>query len=61
VLSELVCPPKNRAQVDVPFRQKADGTMARLFVSSRKVHSNRSGICAEIPVPKMALQVGGEE
>jgi hypothetical protein len=34
VLLALVWPPKNWAQVEVPFRHQADGGFARLLVSA---------------------------
>ena len=48
--SDLLTPPKNRAQVDVPVRHQPDGAGESLLVPGVYVHSSVCGMDAALPV-----------
>ena len=58
---DRVTPPKNRAQVEVPGTHQPMGGGEMCLVPSVYVHSSRLGTDEALPVPKIELQICGEE
>jgi len=58
---DLVTPPKNAAQVDVPFRHQPTGARPKFVVSGSYVHSSVFPIIDWVPVPKIEAQIPGSE
>ena len=58
---DLVTPPKNAAQVDVPLRHQPTGAAPKLVVSGSYVHSSVFLISDCVPLPKIEAQIPGSE